>query len=236
MKTEKGKRDLRAGLICLGVLLLIFIFFFNFINSINMSIDKTRQPGKYYGWQVVSFTEENAFRLPEEWVITRKDGNIYATDKPMSEEGFKYFVVGIAVIDEWDNDEVVSHLNKLFDDVKYIKSGDWGRGGSLGERWRKEHYIINGVETVKNQIKFYHDGTKRKENITLVIWDDSLDDEIIERIFHSIGGLQTQFQNDLFLFSTYGLLILAEIAIIFFVVKLSVSIRKSCINSGENND
>ena len=138
---------------------------------------------KYVDWQDVILTDIGTFKVPKEWIVTNSDDMIYITDKPIEEENYKIYLVGVPTstrskkIKEYD----------IFKDVEFIDFASHGVVYSNGGRYWVEKLSINGVIQEKYVIiiggRYSEEGIYN--DINLFSWDDLIDKETIIKITNS---------------------------------------------------
>jgi len=213
-----------ALLIFLGIIVLFFTIAVIFIDK------ATNQPqfGKYKGWQSVYLLEKWAFKVPEEWFVTWEDNVLHITDKPMEEDDFKHYLIGV-VEPNYRGEEYISILSEFFGDLKYERwlQDSINMGGSLGERYGSDVYSVNGNEIIIKEISFALSRYGESEDdIRLAALDVSLDDHMMLKIMQSFGDGKSQAVKDFEFFARYTVLLSLLTIITVSLVLLIRSQRK----------
>jgi len=147
------------------VALLILLFFSIFLLFIFIF--------RYAFWQDISLTDYGTFKIPKNWIVTQKQDIIYITDKPIQEEGYKIYLVGVRRIKSNDGKYRYEH----FENVERLGYG-WGAITSYSAEYFLEIYNINGVIEEKYVISFSNSG---QPTIYFLAWDNLLNrNEIIK--------------------------------------------------------
>lgn len=52
----------------------------------------------YTGWKKIEITDIGSFYVPEDWIYTKEGTIVYFTDKPITEEEYKIYLIGTQFI------------------------------------------------------------------------------------------------------------------------------------------
>jgi len=133
---------------------------------------------KYKDWQIINIPNIGSFKVPQEWNVSYENYAYHITDIPKDEEDLNIYILGRMPSDHKNNKYLPKH--ELFENVEYTGNFIRGKGLSNSTFFGQEVYKINGFEEIKYFIDF------NSEYILLfLIWNDSLDINIIEKIADS---------------------------------------------------
>ena len=133
---------------------------------------------RYKGWQEIDVPEVGTFKIPPDWAYHRDSNRIYLTDKnvttPTQENTY---IVGSVRMTGYD--EAASQVfdsNAKCEDI--VSSMVFSNNAYVG----KEEYIIQGKRC--NNI-YLNMNSATYEQIDMLVWDDSVDYELAEKIAKS---------------------------------------------------
>lgn len=145
-----------------------------------VSVGFVKLPGHFKGMKNVDVVGIREFKIPEDWIFTQDDNIMYITDKPISEEDYKLYLIGFIEFG-WGR-EYEEILNELFGDVEHMGIVRSFHGFIGGERCYIVQYKVNDIIENKYQIYFYHDEDYK---VTLINWDGLVDEDTMVKIAHS---------------------------------------------------
>jgi len=175
-------RFYKGLLITMGILIMVPLILYFVSEAIRFDGGYVVPQGYYNGMKEVNVAERLTFRVPEDWIVVQEDNIIHITDKPMEEDDYKYYLVGIITY-EWGNDtELFKELFEEIVSVKYVQSY---RHGRLDKRSYVSEFNSNGNLTEKHLIEFIFNESGEIRRVVLVAWDDLLDMDTIAMIARS---------------------------------------------------
>lgn len=130
---------------------------------------------KYENWQSISIPGVGVFKVPQEWVVTQKNNMVYITDKPIKEEGYKTYLLGI----KGDDGKYIPHYD-FFENVEYIDTIEDVNYSNSATYWLGQ-YKINGNIEEKYVLHFY----STNQIIDFLAWDNLIDKDTIIKIAKS---------------------------------------------------
>ena len=117
--------------------------------------------------------------MPKNWVVTQEEHVIYITDRPITEDNYKIYLIGTVYDTSVPNPKVV-HPYELFDDVKFDKEV-YSRVFSNSALYLKKEYNISGDK----ETKYVFDVAHSKKYISFIAWDNLVDEKTMIKIAKS---------------------------------------------------
>ncbi|MDR0459597.1 MAG: hypothetical protein LBG68_03920 [Coriobacteriales bacterium] len=122
-------------------------------------------------WQTVEVDNAGSFRVPKEWVVEQLDNTIYITDKPLSEVGHKFYIVG--VVNTYDTESQYTQPHELLEGV--VKRGvQRGIVYSNSAHVDVCEYDIGGIT---QELFLVHFRCSSTISIDLLVWDKEVVNE-----------------------------------------------------------
>ena len=131
-------------------------------------------------WKTVSIENIGSVKVPGEWCFSQNDRYVYFTDIPMKKgEAYNIYMVGVVSKPgfEWKH----IPMSELFEDVKveilnsFINSEGFSNSVLFGET----EVAVDGKKTHKFELKLWE---SNEQYLRLLVWDDSLDEELVRKI------------------------------------------------------
>ena len=141
------------------LILIIGLLFGWFIWTVNKIPD---------GYKKVEIEEKGVLVVPSDWIMTIYENQLYFTDKPMNENGYKIYLMELKEIENRSK----TFTNGILGDIQYedsIKNGGVSGGGC---RYGINEYLYQ-EETIK---KFCFESN----DLYLISWDDSVSEETMK--------------------------------------------------------
>ena len=134
-------------------------------------------------WQLVTVEDIGSFYVPGHWVITRQNDVIYMTDKPIDEEDYTIYFIGV-VYNKFltkDRDDILhSILGKYMHLDSYYYLAEPASGPAI---WSRDRFKIDGVVTELFVIEL-----EDTRCLYMVAWDNAVDVSIIRRVVTSFSA------------------------------------------------
>lgn len=147
---------------------------------------------EYKGWQTVSIKNCGKIKVPGEWEVTEKDGFVFLTDKPLSEENYKIHIAQVAI--EYDVYSEVSKTeeNPFFQDMgmKYVKE-------ISEEKITDNTTLFKNIYSIdeEEQDFFLLIAENGKNSVMLLSMDNLLDETVITGILKSFEAEQNDVKG-----------------------------------------
>ena len=180
---EKRKQPLTIT----SILSWVFLATFLFIVCLPIFVSIYEEKYAYEGWQTVTILNAGTFQVSGDWVFTQQDNVIWLTDKPIDEEGYIIYFLG--VIDySYSPSSSPYTINRTINSViseisSFPSAGEYVNGGYYGNSlrsWSLSTYVINGEKTSKYSVSLGFDPL-----IYMISWDNAVDSATIMEIVKS---------------------------------------------------
>jgi hypothetical protein len=164
-----------------------------FIDYLTQAPDKITET-----WQTVIISGIGTFRVPEEWNIEQQDGILYITDKPLDDNDYSIYLVGVVTtVDAGIRMETKhSRPHEIFEGVEKVgvrSSPFWSRKGaglSLNE------YTINGITEERYLIDLHNFGSGVRNDFEMLAWNqDFVGGYIAEQIVRTFAPAGDYFDS-----------------------------------------
>ncbi|MCL2637457.1 MAG: hypothetical protein FWD48_03720 [Oscillospiraceae bacterium] len=207
---SKTRKAFKIFLISSGIVILLIIILFSLMLMFFLRMMFIMPRGYFDGMKSVDIKEIGVLKIPEEWVVTWENDVLFITDKPLHENDYKYYLIGVV---EYNYDgKFFSALNELFGEVEYVNHVRSFSGGISGERGYLAEYNINGNIVEKYYIETLI-GAGTSNFLKLISWDNLIDEETLIIISRSRFS---EIRIPAFLI----VLIVIEFVIVFLLIKL----------------
>jgi hypothetical protein len=169
------------------VFVLIITFILIFISSPYYDALKNRRDilKTISDWQTISFSNKTEFKLPNDWVVAQNDNIFYITDKPMLENDYTIYLIGI-INARRNSEEFVMLISKVYNGV--AEYSHWGgHSARLSDNVfynKYVEYVIDGSKVTVNMLNYFNYSDPESE-IILIIYDDMLCDDMVNKIAQS---------------------------------------------------
>lgn len=141
----------------------------------------------YTGWKEIKIEKIGSFYVPEEWVYTKEGTIVYFTDKPITEENYKIYLIGT----ESDRNKVYIGIEDIYPQYKKIAHENYKLLSNSSD-YKEAIFEINGQKERKLHISFFGNDNE----LYLYAWDNLLDIETVKKIANSYGHGKTLENND----------------------------------------
>jgi len=139
-----------------------------------------------FGWKYIFIKGSGTFKIPRDWIVTQKNKTIFITDKPIEENGYKIYLVGVII--EYDNNLNKDEINgkwlyyysndNFFRNVQFLGSTNHSMVFSNTTYVGIDKYNIN--ENVKEIYYLYFSTNNGK--IELLSWDNLISENMLIEI------------------------------------------------------
>ena len=172
-----------------SILSWFFLATFLFIVCLPIFVSIYEEKYAYEGWQTVTILNAGTFQVPGDWVFTQQDNVIWLTDKPIDEEGYIIYFLG--VIDySYSPSSSPYTINRTINSViseisSFPSAGEYVNGGYYGNSlrsWSLSTYVINGEKTSKYSVSLGFDPL-----IYMISWDNGVDSSTLRLIAESFA-------------------------------------------------
>ena len=146
-----------------SILIISLIFFFFFIS-----------------WQIILIPDIGTFKVPRDWIVTKKENLIIITDRSIEEEGYNIYLIEISSINDSDD----KYYYKFLENIKYIENYESVIFSNSASYWKVLLHINENIEE-KYAIGFINiSGTcpYLNKSIDFLVWDNLLDEKTIIKI------------------------------------------------------
>ncbi len=131
----------------------------------------------YTGWKKIEITDIGSFYVPEDWIYTKEGTIVYFTDKPITEEEYKIYLIGTQFI----RNEKYIKITDIYPNYKE-KENENGKILSNSASYEEIIFEINNQEEKKFHITLSA-GIDNK--LHLYAWDNLVNIETIKKIAES---------------------------------------------------
>jgi len=157
------KKSIKVLLIISVLSILLCLFFFQFIS-----------------WQKVSISGIGIFKVPKDWIVTKKENVIYITDRSIEEKEYKIYLIGINKVKDDDG----KYHYEFFEDIERIGNHESVVYSNSASYWIELFCINENIEE-KYVISFSNvsgDRSFLNSSIYFLAWDNLIDEETIVKI------------------------------------------------------
>lgn len=130
----------------------------------------------YTGWKKIEITDIGSFYVPEDWIYTKEGTIVYFTDKPITEEEYKIYLIGTQFI----RNEKYIKITDIYPEYNEIRDENH-KLLSNSVDYEETIFEINNKEERKFHIEFFGGNYE----LDLYTWDNLVDVEIIKKISES---------------------------------------------------
>lgn len=130
----------------------------------------------YTDWKEIEIDKVGSFYVPEEWIFTKDGTIIYFTDKPITDENYKIYLIGT----EWDENKTYIDIEDIYPQYKKI---DYENVTLLSNSatYQEAVFKTNNEKEKKFYISFFGNTNR----LHLYAWDNLLDNKTIKKIAKS---------------------------------------------------
>ena len=161
----------------LFILLFTVILFFAYDNSTPSHTSR----GNLTPWQRVTVQGVGYISVPGHWVVTIQDDVIYMTDKPLDEQGYTIYSLGV-IYDKGETVERDETLYSILGDFTYISTYQYMQYDA--DIWSRDTFEIDGIEVERFVIQL-----EDTHCLYLIVWDGTIDLERVIRIVRSFSKI-----------------------------------------------
>ena len=127
----------------------------------------------YNGWKKIEITNIGSFYVPEDWIYAKKGTMIYFTDKPITEEKYKVYLIGTEFIGRTNMTDIYPQYKEIkYENYKILSNGAY---------YGKTIFESNNEKKEKFHITLSYDSNR----LHLYAWDNLVDIETIKKISES---------------------------------------------------
>jgi hypothetical protein len=134
-------------------------------------------------WQLVTVEDIGSFYVPGHWVITQQDDVIYMTDKPIDEEDYTIYFVGVVYTKPRYSDR-----NKVLQDIlgefSCLSRYYYMMEPTIGPKvWSRDTFEVAGFEVEHFVIELGY-----PHSLYMIAWDNAVEVSTVRRMMVSFSA------------------------------------------------
>ena len=186
MKEKRSEKTDKIVIVSAFLILILTPFLGALVGSLfnaDKPIPRYMQRPNPTPWQLVTVEDIGSIYVPGHWVITRQDDVIYMTDKPIDEENYTIYFVGV-VYDKGQTTERDDTLHSILGKYIHLSSNYYLAEPNYGpKKWSRDTFKIDDVVTELFVIEL-----EDTRCLYMVAWDNAVDVSIIRRVVTSFSA------------------------------------------------
>jgi len=175
---EKRKQPLTIT----SILSWVFLATFLFIVCLPILASIYEKNYAYRGWQTVTVHSVGTFQVPGEWIVTQYNNVLWLTDKPIDEEEYVIYFVGVILFNQDSPYANNYDFDSIMGEYEYARNANNdGARYSGGRSWFHVTLLVDDVLIPTNGIML--SGVDAR--LHMIAWDNAVDRNTVIRITKS---------------------------------------------------